>query len=109
LTKEQVFAVLPTKFADWSYERERRIFAGGREREPDGKCYIAFQPTLILREVILGVRCEASVRDFAGLVHDPIQPVEVFKARAAFDSFSIVRQQQVKPIIVKPGKQSQHA
>lgn len=108
LTKEQVMAVLTTKFKDWEYEREWRIFAGGRERDADGKSYIAFQPNLILREVILGVRCEASVRDFAALVNNPIQPVEVFKARAAFDSFRIVRQKQVKPIIVKPGKRLQH-
>ena len=107
-TEEQIMTVLTTKFEDWQYEREWRIFAGGSERDADGKAYLAFQPGLILREIIIGIRCEASVRDFASLVIDPIKPVEIFKARAAFDSFEIVRQKQVKPIVVKPRKQSRH-
>lgn len=107
-TEEQVMTVLTTKFKDWEYEREWRIFAGGREREADGKAYLAFQPGLILREIILGVRCEATMRSFADLVVDPIKSVEIFKARAAFDSFEIVRQKQVKPVMIKPGKQLRH-
>lgn len=108
-TEEQIMSVLTTKFKDWEYEREWRIFAGGKERDPDGKAYLSFQPGLTVRQVILGARCDASVRDFAGFVNAQNMPVEVFKARPAFDSFSIVRQKQVRPIIVKPGKQSQRA
>ncbi|WP_206955952.1 DUF2971 domain-containing protein [Trinickia acidisoli] len=107
-TEEQIMTVLTTKFKDWQYERECRIFAEGSERDADGKAYLAFQPGLIPREIILGVRCEASLRDFADLVIDPINSVEIFKARAAFDSFKIVRQKQVKPIVVKPEKQLRH-
>jgi hypothetical protein len=103
-TQEQIMSVLTTKFKDWEYEREWRIFAGGKERDPDGKAYLSFRPGLIVRQVILGARCTASVRDFAELVNDPTEQVEIFKARPAFDSFSIVRQQQVRPIIVKPRK-----
>ncbi|MGF6470136.1 DUF2971 domain-containing protein [Paraburkholderia youngii] len=108
-TEEQIMTVLTTKFQDWEYEREWRIFAGGREREADGKAYLDFQPGLTVREIILGARCDASTRDFADLVVDPAEPVEIFKARAAFDSFEIVRQNQVKPIVVKPAKQFRHA
>ncbi|MDO3559787.1 DUF2971 domain-containing protein [Ralstonia pseudosolanacearum] len=107
-TQQQVMTALTTKFKDWEYEREWRIFAGGSEREADGNAYLAFQPGLILREIILGARCEASMQGFADLVVDPIKSVEIFKARAAFDSFEIVRQKQVRPLIVKPEQQLRH-
>ncbi|MGV7245078.1 DUF2971 domain-containing protein [Caballeronia sp. M23-90] len=102
ISMEQLTPLLTTKFKDWGYEREWRIFADLAIRAPeDGKCYLNFDPHMAIREVILGARCPASVSDLAALVNEP-QKVEVFKARAAFDSFRVVRQKQIKPIIVKP-------
>lgn len=101
MTAGQLTALLTTKFAEWKYEREWRIFARLDTRTPEnGLYYLNFFPHLQLRDVILGARCEATLQQFAERVPPSAHAVEVFKARAAFDSFRIVRQQAVKPIIV---------
>lgn len=105
MTEEQLGMLLTTKFKDWEYEREWRLFAKLDERDPeDGLYYLNFEPHIVLREVILGARCLDSVKDFAALVVQPQVPVEVFKLRGAFDSFAMVRQKQIAPVFVRPGK-----
>ncbi len=105
MTKDQLVKLLTTKFKDWEYEREWRLFANLKERNPeDGLYYLNFEPHIQLREVILGARCEKTVKYFADLVPPPKRPVEVFKLRGAFDSFAMVRQKQISPIFVRPKK-----
>lgn len=105
MTEEQLELLLTTKFQDWEYEREWRLFAKLDKREPeDGLYYLNFEPHIQLREVILGARCKETVKDFAALVPPPKRPVEIFKLRGAFDSFAMVRQKQISPIIVRPKK-----
>ena len=96
--------VLTTKYKDWSYEREYRVFKELEDREPNGKYYLPFGPNLVLREVILGVRCTLSVGTVAKAVGKLPHPVQVLKARPAFDSFAIVRQKKVTPINIKAAK-----
>ncbi|MGY2488217.1 DUF2971 domain-containing protein [Cupriavidus sp. CP313] len=101
MTQEQLTTILTTKFKDWRYEQEWRIFASLADRKPsDGRYFLSFAPHLKLREVIVGARCDASIEAIAALVPRSTHAVEVFKARPAFDSFRIVRQQRVAPIIV---------
>lgn len=105
MTEQQLGLLLTTKFKDWEYEREWRLFAKLDERDADdGLYYLDFEPYIQLREVILGARCKETVRDFASLVPPPQLPVEVFKLRGAFDSFAMVRQKQISPIFVPPKK-----
>lgn len=105
MTEEQLQVLLTTKFKDWEYEREWRLFGKLDERDPeDGLYYLSFEPYIQLREVILGARCKDTVQDFALLVPPSKQPVEVFKLRGAFDSFAMVRQKQISPIVVRPKK-----
>jgi Protein of unknown function (DUF2971) len=103
ILEEQFTAILTTKFKDWEYEREWRLFASLSDREPvDGKYYLNFEPHITLREVILGSRCEAAPEDFAKQVIPSTARVEVFKAKPAFNSFRIVRQKAVPGIFVPP-------
>lgn len=105
MTEEQLGLLLTTKFKDWEYEREWRLFAKLDERDAeDGLYYLSFEPHLQLREVILGARCEETVRDFAAMVPPPRRPVEVFKLRGAFNRFAMIRQNQIAPIFVRPEK-----
>ena len=107
LLEEQMHAVLTTKFKDWSYEREWRLFARLDQRAAeDGKYYLNFEPHIKLREVILGARCGASVQTVAGAVQPMDARVEVFKARAAFDSFRIVRQNNVASVFIEPSNEA---
>ncbi|MGQ0731729.1 MULTISPECIES: DUF2971 domain-containing protein [unclassified Acidovorax] len=105
MTERQFELLLTTKFKDWEYEKEWRLFANLEERNAeDGLYYLKFEPHIQLREVILGARCKETVKDFAALVPPPKQPVEVFKLRGAFNSFAMVRQKQISPIFVRPKK-----
>jgi len=103
LLEQQMRAILTTKFKDWAYEREWRMFARLDQRgADDGKYYLNFSPHITLREVILGARCEAAISSIAENVALSKSQVEIFKARPAFNSFRIVRQQKLQSIFVGP-------
>jgi hypothetical protein len=103
ITEELLIKVLTTKYAEWSYEEEWRLFSKLKQPDPDnGEFYLPFGPELQLREIIVGVRCSAPVGSFRKLIGRVDQSVTIVKARAAFETFSIVRQQKVTPITVNP-------
>jgi hypothetical protein len=100
--QELLVQILRTKYSDWSYESEYRVFVELKDKEANGLYYLDFGPEFILREVILGARCPLQPRDLAKEIKNPPESVEVFKARPAFDSFQIVREEKVEPTIVNP-------
>lgn len=98
--------VLTTKFKQWEYENEWRVFANLDDRDAKtGLYYLDFGPNVVLREIIVGARCSKPVGDFAKLVKASgkvIKPVTVIKARPAFQTFSMTQQKRVKALTVKP-------
>jgi Protein of unknown function (DUF2971) len=94
--------ILTTKYVDWSYEHEYRLFTDLRDREPDGNYYFDFGPDVRLREVILGARCGLTPKLMASEIKNSPASVEIFKARPAFDSFRIVRDESVPAVTVVP-------
>jgi Protein of unknown function (DUF2971) len=94
--------ILTTKHQDWAYEREFRIFVELKDQDADGRHYFEFGPILVLREVILGSRCRLSPRSVADTIGQSDRPIEIFKARPAFDRFRIVRDRDVEAIKVEP-------
>jgi hypothetical protein len=101
LDVKKLEAVLLTKYRDWAYERERRVFAPLTERDKNGNFYVDFGANMKLASVILGARCIASLRDMVKLVGKVEQPVEVWKARAGFTKFEIVQQRRVRKVTVR--------
>ena len=92
LTPEIVDKLQRTKFADWKYEDEVRYFVYLQDVNKYGSLY--FQPFtwyFTLREVILGPRCELPISEIRSLVERCDAPVEVLKARMAFQSFNVVK------------------
>lgn len=97
--------VVTTKYAQWAYEEEWRLFAKLEESDPtNGEYYLDFGPNLTLREIIVGARCTNSVGSFKGLVGKVEKSVEIIKARPAFETFTMVRQKKISPIVVLPHK-----
>lgn len=95
--------VLTTKYAQWSYEEEWRLFSRLDEKdEKDGFYYVPFGPNLVLREIIVGARCAQPVKSFRQLVKPVEKSVKIIKARPAFETFTMVRQHRVSPITVHP-------
>jgi hypothetical protein len=84
--------VLSTKFRDWRYEQEQRLFVNldSTTRTKTGLYFYDLSPQVQLREIILGSRCGASVDRVRAFVGKGAPSVSVVKARLAFGSFSVV-------------------
>lgn len=83
--------LLATKFEHWRYEEEYRAFVSLTE-EIEGFYYADFSETLKLSEVIVGDQSQIARSRIFEALGDLVAGVEVFKARAAFKSFKVVRQ-----------------
>ncbi len=58
ISKQHAFSLLTTKFQDWQYEEEVRMFVQSHEVEHEGGLqFFPFSETLALRKVLLGPRC----------------------------------------------------
>jgi len=103
IDRELLLKVLTTKFTQWAYEQEWRLLSKLEERDPDnGFFYIPFGPALSLREIIVGTRCKKPIGSFKKLLTHIEEPVTIIKARAAFESFSMVKQKRIPTITVRP-------
>lgn len=106
--EESLLKVLTTKYKQWEYEDEWRIFANLDDRDPrTGMYYVDFGPTMFLREIIVGARCAKPVGELAKLVRasgKALKPVSIFKARPAFKTFTMVSQKRVTPVTVRPSR-----
>jgi hypothetical protein len=84
--------LLRTKFADWIYEKEMRLFVQlDHSTKESGMYFYDFSKNLQLLEVILGPKCELSISRVRRLVADWTPHVDVIKARIAFSSFRVVK------------------
>lgn len=92
VTPEIVKAMLLTKFEAWRYENEYRVMAELEDKDKDGRYYADFGESLMLREVIIGVRCETSQLEVAKWIGELGHDVEIRKARLAFKQFKITEQ-----------------
>jgi hypothetical protein len=85
--------ILFTKFSDWRYEQEIRVWAP-LQNEEDGLYFLQFGKQLELKEVIVGVRCpflKAEIEDALGSLAGE---VEIYKVRAAYNKFEMVRDEK---------------
>jgi hypothetical protein len=82
--------LLVTKFIHWAYEEEYRIYVS-LEDEREGLFYADFSDSLVLRQVIVGAQSQLTRSQISAALGDLCDKVEVFKARAAFKSFKVVR------------------
>jgi hypothetical protein len=97
-------ALLFTKYQDWQYEQETRIFTRLTDRDPTTGLYFAdFDDNLSLCDVIAGPLCATAKVTIQEALGDQQASVTITKARLAFNTFRIVKNQQgfsqTKPII----------
>ena len=86
--------LLFTKYKDWNYEQEARIFTTLTERDSSGLYFGEFNEKLVLREVIVGplsTTTKHELRDALGKNKD----VALTKGRLAFNSFEVVKDKRV--------------
>lgn len=99
VTPEMIKAMLLTKFEAWRYENEHRVMSDLTDKDKDGRYYSDFGPSLMLREVIIGVRCTATQQEVATWVGAMGHGVEIRKGRLAFNDFRIVEQKRKRVVI----------
>jgi hypothetical protein len=83
--------LLYTKFAHWSYEDEYRLYVSLNDQE-NGLYFVPFSEELSLRQVIVGAESAVTRAQVSSALGPTASDVEQFKARPAFKSFRIVRQ-----------------
>jgi hypothetical protein len=82
--------LLFTKYFDWNYEHEARIFTSLNDRDSQTGLYFAdFDDQLILREVIAGPLCPTSMQELREATGSTAG-VRFTKARLAFKTFRVV-------------------
>lgn len=88
--EEFIKQLLFTKFAHWSYEDEYRAYLT-LDTPIDGLYYADFSDELILKQVLVGAESDITRAEVASALGELANNVQVFKVRAAFKSFRIVR------------------
>ena len=83
--------LLTTKFADWKYEDEVRLFVRPEETyEELGLRFYEFGKQLELRKVILGPRCTVPVAEVRAALHPSDVGTLVVQSRLAFKTFRVI-------------------
>jgi hypothetical protein len=83
--------LLTTKYAEWKYEREVRVFTTLSDPDPTtGLFFTAIGRSLALREIVFGPRFISPTEPFAEAARQITSDVEVLQARLAFKSFAVV-------------------
>lgn len=85
--------LLFSKFSHWSYEDEYRAYGQVDEKE-GGHYFMSFGQSLTLRQVITGPKSSVSRGELNEKLGDLKDQVECFKARAAFRSFRVIRNEK---------------
>ena len=98
LSDDVVGRLLITKFSDWAYEQEMRVFVqlDDTTREA-GMYFMDFSSELNLMEVILGPRCEFPISRIRDLVSKEFPEARVSKARMAFRTFRVTEDRSFRP------------
>lgn len=90
--------LLCTKFEHWAYEEEYRVFVPLNKADKEGMLYFwKFGQLLDLAEVILGPRCNVSLKSVRQLTEAHHPHVVTFKARPAFKFFKVVPDKRTVP------------
>lgn len=86
-------AMIFTKFKDWAYEEEIRVWVQLNDEE-DGLFYSDFTDTLQLKEVIAGANCTVPRPAIERALGHQATSISIIKARAGFTKFEVVVDQR---------------
>ena len=89
--KDLVDGLQRTKFDDWKYEQEMRVYVElDRGTRESGLYFYPFDSFLVLTEVVLGPRCELPTKSLGALLGSHSSQVKIIKSMLASRSFSVV-------------------
>jgi len=85
--------LIATKFADWRYEKECRLFVDLDPKEAEGGMYfVPFSEQLRFREIVLGPRSNYKIADIRALARKVggDDEIKVTQSRIAFSRFEVL-------------------
>lgn len=86
-----------TKFKDWEYEKEYRLFVKlALAKKQGGHHFMSFSDQLRLVEVILGPSCTTPADQIKDIVSRYQSKVWVSKSRIAFSKFGVTKDNRIK-------------
>jgi hypothetical protein len=89
--------LISTKFTDWKYEDESRMYVKLDQASNDsGKYFVDFSSDLTLREVVLGMDCCLSVEELRKLVNSNVTKIKVMKAGMALRKFKVIENREYR-------------
>ncbi len=90
--------VIRTKFSDWQYEEECRMFIPLNEATKEGEFhFVDFSDHLVLREVIVGLNCSLPIPRVKQLLNGDLSHVRVKKAGLALRKFRVIEDRSARP------------
>lgn len=91
LSEDHVDQLQRTKFEDWRYEDEMRVYVQlDHSTRESGLYFYPFDESLALREIILGPRCELPAQSLSVLLGSKESEVTIIKSALAGQSFTVV-------------------
>jgi hypothetical protein len=99
LTGDIIVNLMCTKFINWEYENEVRIIVPLKERDASGFYFTDFKGNMVLKEVILGPRCNLTTEQAASYLCSYRSTVKIIKSRIAFTKYQVVRNKSI-PIYI---------
>jgi hypothetical protein len=84
-------SLLSTKFSDWHYEDEWRMFSTLKDSVIESGLYFEkFSDDLCLKEVILGAKCELPLNEMQSLVNKLGYKIQVKKAKLDGKTYNVI-------------------
>ena len=94
-----VNSILRTKSKDWRYEDEWRVFFELKNETAESGLYFSkFFNEMELKEVVLGPNCTTTSSKVASLLKNYTEKIQITKARIAFNSFRVFKDQSALTI-----------
>ena len=91
-TEKLMEKLVRRKFIDWKYEDEIRLFVRlDHDTVESGKHFYSFSKDLMLREIILGPRCELPIEGVRKIAEGFKPRVVVLKSRIAYTRYAVVK------------------
>jgi Protein of unknown function (DUF2971) len=92
IKKNEMARLLSTKFSHWRYENEVRCFVDLEDKDPSsGHYFHNFSNDLKIKQVRVGAEASVSRQDIDKALGEENAHVQRIKMRAAFQTFSIMR------------------
>jgi len=89
---EIVNRLLTTKYVDWAYEQEVRMFVRPQDTYQElGLQFYPFDSHLQLRRVVVGARSSVALKEVEAAIQPQDQRVEVIPTRLAFQSYRVIK------------------